>query len=126
MAIDSGISHSKDTDAQKLKTAVPVYWLPLQLILPSSGTYLICFLFCIEKVQEEIDLVIGRDRPPSLADKARMPLTEATIMEVQRMTVVVPLSIPRMASESTGMHNGRGLIMPAVLPVCYKLILAEN
>ncbi|KAJ7327062.1 hypothetical protein JRQ81_016821 [Phrynocephalus forsythii] len=53
------------------------------------------------KVQEEIDLVIGRDRPPSLADKARMPFTEATIMEVQRMTVVVPLSIPRMASEST-------------------------
>ncbi|XP_048365815.1 cytochrome P450 2U1 isoform X2 [Sphaerodactylus townsendi] len=54
-----------------------------------------------EKVQEEIDLVIGRDRCPSLADKARMPFTEATIMEVQRMTVVVPLSIPRMASETT-------------------------
>ncbi|XP_061441424.1 cytochrome P450 2U1 isoform X2 [Rhineura floridana] len=53
-----------------------------------------------KKVQEEIDLVIGCNRP-SLADKARMPFTEATIMEVQRMTVVVPLSIPRMASEST-------------------------
>uniref|UniRef100_A0ABM5GJU2 Cytochrome P450 2U1 isoform X2 n=1 Tax=Pogona vitticeps TaxID=103695 RepID=A0ABM5GJU2_9SAUR len=55
-----------------------------------------------KKVQEEIDLIIGRDRAPSLADKARMPFTEATIMEVQRMTVVVPLSIPRMASETTG------------------------
>ncbi|XP_020652021.3 cytochrome P450 2U1 isoform X1 [Pogona vitticeps] len=54
-----------------------------------------------KKVQEEIDLIIGRDRAPSLADKARMPFTEATIMEVQRMTVVVPLSIPRMASETT-------------------------
>ncbi|XP_033016165.1 cytochrome P450 2U1 [Lacerta agilis] len=54
-----------------------------------------------KKVQEEIELVIGRNRPPTLADKARMPFTEATIMEVQRMTVVVPLSIPRMASETT-------------------------
>ncbi|XP_066488304.1 cytochrome P450 2U1 [Tiliqua scincoides] len=54
-----------------------------------------------EKVQKEIDLVIGRDRAPTLADKVSMPFTEATIMEVQRMTVVVPLSIPRMASETT-------------------------
>lgn len=54
-----------------------------------------------EKVQAEIDAVIGRDRPPSLTDKISMPFTEATIMEVQRMTVVVPLSVPHMASEST-------------------------
>ncbi|XP_062838873.1 cytochrome P450 2U1 [Anolis carolinensis] len=58
-----------------------------------------------KKVQAEIDLVIGRERPPSLADKAQMPFTEATIMEVQRMTVVVPLSIPRMASETTKLQG---------------------
>ncbi|MEE6460478.1 hypothetical protein FKM82_000983 [Ascaphus truei] len=55
-----------------------------------------------EKVQAEIDTVIGRDRPPSLTNKSEMPFTEATIMEVQRMTVVVPLSVPHMASETTG------------------------
>ncbi|XP_040274318.1 cytochrome P450 2U1 [Bufo bufo] len=54
-----------------------------------------------EKVQAEIDSVIGRERPPSLTDKIQMPFTEATIMEVQRMTVVVPLSVPHMASESS-------------------------
>ncbi|XP_029452610.1 cytochrome P450 2U1 isoform X2 [Rhinatrema bivittatum] len=54
-----------------------------------------------EKVQAEIDAVIGRDRPPSLTDKALMPFTEATIMEVQRIGMVVPLSVPRMASETT-------------------------
>ncbi|KAL2098202.1 hypothetical protein ACEWY4_007409 [Coilia grayii] len=54
-----------------------------------------------EKVQEEIDAVIGRDRVPSLTDKGCLPFTEATIMEVQRMTVVVPLAIPHMASETT-------------------------
>lgn len=54
-----------------------------------------------EKVQEEIDAVIGRDRIPSLTDKGCLPFTEATIMEVQRMTVVVPLAIPHMASQTT-------------------------
>ncbi|KAG7458675.1 hypothetical protein MATL_G00223160 [Megalops atlanticus] len=54
-----------------------------------------------EKVQAEIDSVVGSDRVPSLTDKASLPFTEATIMEVQRMTVVVPLAIPHMASETT-------------------------
>ncbi|XP_036407372.1 cytochrome P450 2U1-like [Megalops cyprinoides] len=58
-----------------------------------------------EKVQVEIDSVIGPDRVPSLTDKARLPFTEATIMEVQRMTVVVPLAIPHMASQTTVFRN---------------------
>ncbi|ELV13699.1 Cytochrome P450 2U1, partial [Tupaia chinensis] len=55
-----------------------------------------------EKVHEEIRRVIGPSRAPSLTDKAQMPYTEATIMEVQRLTVVVPLSIPHMTSDATG------------------------
>lgn len=58
----------------------------------------------IEKVHAEIEAVLGRDKVPSLVHKAQMPFTEATIMEVQRMTAVVPLSIPRMASETAGKH----------------------
>ncbi|KAM8803860.1 cytochrome P450 2U1 [Rhynchonycteris naso] len=54
-----------------------------------------------EKVHEEIEKVIGADRVPSLTDKAQMPFTEATIMEVQRLTMVVPLSIPHMTSQKT-------------------------
>lgn len=72
--------------------------------LPTQNIHFTIYLFCIGKVQEEIELVIGCNRPPTLADKAHMPFTEATIMEVQRMTVVVPLSIPRMASETTGQY----------------------
>ena len=60
------------------------------------------FFFVTEKVQEEIDAVIGRDKVPSLTDKGCLSFTEATIMEVQRMTVVVPLAIPHMASKTTG------------------------
>lgn len=60
-------------------------------------------LFLIsDKVQAEIDKVVGTHRIPSLTDKGSLPFTEAAIMEVQRLTVVVPLAIPHMASETTG------------------------
>lgn len=55
-----------------------------------------------DKVQAEIDTVVGTQRVPSLTDRGSLPFTEATIMEVQRMTVVVPLAIPHMASETKG------------------------
>lgn len=53
-----------------------------------------------DKVQAEIDKVVGTHRVVSLTDKGSLPFTEATIMEVQRLTVVVPLAIPHMASET--------------------------
>ncbi|KAG7333768.1 hypothetical protein KOW79_002175 [Hemibagrus wyckioides] len=58
-----------------------------------------------ENVQREIDAVVGRGRLPSLTDKGTLPYTEATIMEVQRMSVVVPLAIPHMASKTTELHG---------------------
>ncbi|XP_041838882.1 cytochrome P450 2U1 [Melanotaenia boesemani] len=62
-----------------------------------------------DKVQAEIDEVVGRHRVPSLTDKGSLPFTEATIMEVQRLTVVVPLAIPHMASETA---EFRGYTIP--------------
>ncbi|XP_029018465.1 cytochrome P450 2U1 [Betta splendens] len=61
------------------------------------------------KVQAELDRVVGNNRVPSLTDKGRLPFTEATIMEVQRLAVVVPLAIPHMASETT---EFRGYTIP--------------
>ncbi|XP_071263772.1 cytochrome P450 2U1 isoform X2 [Salvelinus alpinus] len=63
--------------------------------------YMVVYPDIQERVQAEIDAVVGPDRVPSLTDKGSLPFTEATIMEVQRMTVVVPLAIPHMASETT-------------------------
>lgn len=71
------------------------------LAYPLDSAFLF-FFFGIEKVHEEIARVVGADRAPSLTDKVRMPYTEATIMEVQRLSTVVPLSIPHMTSERTG------------------------
>ncbi|XP_033830175.1 cytochrome P450 2U1 [Periophthalmus magnuspinnatus] len=63
--------------------------------------YMVLYPDIQEKVQEEIDTVIGQHQTPSMNDKGRLPFTEATIMEVQRLTVVVPLAIPHMTSRDT-------------------------
>ncbi|KAM7008684.1 cytochrome P450 2U1 isoform 2-T2 [Tautogolabrus adspersus] len=72
-------------------TANSVLWVLLYLVLNPDIQ---------DRVQAEIDKVVGTHRVPSLTDKGSLPFTEATIMEVQRLTVVVPLGIPHMASET--------------------------
>lgn len=52
-----------------------------------------------EKVQREVDAVIGRDRKPKLDDLFNMPYTEATIYEVIRRSSVVAIGISHSATE---------------------------
>ncbi|XP_051020380.1 cytochrome P450 2J3 [Acomys russatus] len=54
-----------------------------------------------EKVQTEIDRVIGQGRLPSLADRESMPYTNAVIHEVQRIGNIIPFNVPREVSVHT-------------------------
>ncbi|KAI1892057.1 hypothetical protein AGOR_G00150060 [Albula goreensis] len=54
-----------------------------------------------EKVQAEIDRVVGQSRQPTMADRANMPYTDAVIHEVQRMGNIVPINAPRMSNKDT-------------------------
>ena len=47
----------------------------------------------MKRCQAEIDDVIGHHREPSLKDKASLPFVEATLIEIQRITNVVPLGV---------------------------------
>ncbi|GBP95127.1 Cytochrome P450 18a1 [Eumeta japonica] len=45
-----------------------------------------------QRVQEELDSVIGRDRLPTIEDMPNLPYTETTILETLRMSSIVPLA----------------------------------
>ncbi|XP_014674931.1 PREDICTED: cytochrome P450 2U1-like [Priapulus caudatus] len=62
------------------------------------------------KVQAEIDDIIGRGRLPNMADANKMPFTEATIMEIQRLGNIVPLGAIHATSEEV---QFRGYTIPA-------------
>ncbi|XP_077141721.1 cytochrome P450 2F3-like isoform X2 [Ranitomeya variabilis] len=76
-----------------------------------------------ERIQKEIDIVVGRDRSPSTADRSKMPYTEATIHEFMRFCDVIPISLPRSTSTNTvfrGFSIPKGtLITPLLTSVHY-------
>lgn len=45
-----------------------------------------------QQVQDELDSVVGRNRLPMIEDLAYLPQTESTILEVMRMSTIVPLA----------------------------------
>ncbi|XP_043213105.1 cytochrome P450 2C15-like [Amphibalanus amphitrite] len=51
------------------------------------------------KVREEITNVVGKERPPALSDRTRMPYTEAFIMETQRVANTVPTGVEHVTRE---------------------------
>uniref|UniRef100_A0A665TH94 Cytochrome P450, family 2, subfamily N, polypeptide 13 n=1 Tax=Echeneis naucrates TaxID=173247 RepID=A0A665TH94_ECHNA len=79
-----------------------------------------------EKVQAEIDRVIGQTRPPAMADRTSLPYTDAVTHEIQRMGNIVPLNGLRMADKDTTLG---GYFIPkgtAVMPFLTSVLFDKN
>nr|XP_060639617.1 cytochrome P450 2A6-like [Anolis sagrei ordinatus] len=61
------------------------------------------------KVHEEIDRVIGPNCIPNMAERNRMPYTDAVIHEVQRCSDLIPMNLIHMVTRDT---EFRGFFIP--------------
>ncbi|XP_027714080.1 cytochrome P450 1A1 isoform X1 [Vombatus ursinus] len=56
-------------------------------------------------IQEELDMVIGRERLPKLSDKPQLPYMEAFILETFRHSSFLPFTIPHSTTRATTLNN---------------------
>ncbi|KAF8813990.1 putative cytochrome P450 monooxygenase [Phlegmacium glaucopus] len=54
---------------------------------------------CQQRIQTEIDIVVGSARMPNLADYEQLPYLQAFINETHRFRPLAPLAVPHMATE---------------------------
>uniref|UniRef100_A0A8D1KPV1 Cytochrome P450 n=1 Tax=Sus scrofa TaxID=9823 RepID=A0A8D1KPV1_PIG len=67
-----------------------------------------------EKVQAEIDRVLGQSQRPNTAARESTPYTNAVIHEVQRMGNIIPMNAPRQVAADTSLA---GYHLPKVIRV---------
>ncbi|XP_066291026.1 LOW QUALITY PROTEIN: cytochrome P450 2C3-like [Branchiostoma lanceolatum] len=76
-----------------------------------------------QKVQAEIDGVLGPDQSPSMSHRAQLPYTQAVLTEVFRFACIVTLIVPHTTTEDTnlnGYHISRQtIVIPNLWSVHY-------
>ncbi|KAL3854063.1 hypothetical protein ACJMK2_013344 [Sinanodonta woodiana] len=53
------------------------------------------------RTQAEVNAVVGNGRNVKLSDRCKMPFTEATILEIMRLSSIVPLALPHYTTKDT-------------------------
>ncbi|XP_036376774.1 cytochrome P450 2J2-like [Megalops cyprinoides] len=84
--------------------------------------YMAKYLEIQEKVQAEIDRVIGQSRQPTMEDRADMPYTYAVVHEIQRFANIVPFAPPRVSSKDTTLAGYRVPKGMMVLPMLQQIL----
>ncbi|XP_071477261.1 cytochrome P450 2U1-like [Diadema antillarum] len=102
----------------------------------TSSTLKWCLLYMLsnlevqKRVQMELDEQVGRDRMPSLLDRKRLPYTESTLLEIQRITSIAPFGVPHAPIKDAvlgGYDIPKGtVIIPNIWAVHHEPSLWEN
>uniref|UniRef100_A0A914UV68 Cytochrome P450 n=1 Tax=Plectus sambesii TaxID=2011161 RepID=A0A914UV68_9BILA len=71
-----------------------------------------------ERVQYELDTIVGKDRQVEMADKPFLPYTTATVTEIQRFANIIPINQPRKVFEDTVINGYR---IPGNTPVLAQI-----
>lgn len=80
--------------------------------LTFSILYMILYPNVQRKVQGELDRIVGRNRLPSLEDRAHLQYVEATLHEVLRLSSVAPLAVPHAPLYAEKDIEFQGYIIP--------------
>ncbi|KAF2881533.1 hypothetical protein ILUMI_24636 [Ignelater luminosus] len=100
------------TEKQLLWTLID-YIFPTPVTIGQTLNYVWAYLLNYPeiqvKIQEEIDIIVGRCRLPNLDDRKNMPYTKAVIRETLRKDPINPLGIPRRCTQDTML---RGYFIP--------------
>ncbi|XP_030042359.1 cytochrome P450 1A1 [Microcaecilia unicolor] len=70
-----------------------------------SLMYLVIHKDIQQKIHEELDQVIGRERRPRLSDRLLLPYMEAFILEMLRHSSFVPFTIPHCTTRNTSLNG---------------------
>ncbi|XP_053376355.1 cytochrome P450 2J4-like [Mercenaria mercenaria] len=107
--IDLYIKASKDESDPELFTEANVYKIIVDLFLAGGETtgtsldwallYMIVYPEIQNKCFNEIQQVVGSGRPVSLSDRNNMPYTQATLLELQRISNTLTFSLPHVAKQ---------------------------
>ncbi|TDH08368.1 hypothetical protein EPR50_G00096590 [Perca flavescens] len=117
-------------------TEINLAMCTLDLFLAGSDTTFTTLLWALvfliknldiqNKVQAEIDRVIGQTRLPRMADRPNLPYTDAVIHEIQRMGNIAPLNGLRIAAKDTTLG---GYIIPkgtSLMPILTSVLFDKT
>ncbi|GLH16246.1 Probable cytochrome P450 304a1 [Gryllus bimaculatus] len=102
---EEGILDKTTFSEDQLLLSMIDFFFPAATAISTTMVFAIVFLMhnphVAERVQEELDNVVGRSRLPHLDDRVSLPYTEATLRETMRRATLTPISIPHRATEDT-------------------------
>nr|UEN71137.1 cytochrome P450 4AV17 [Meteorus pulchricornis] len=104
------VSHNNEyfSEEQMIMIAVD-FMFPALSAVPSVITHCIKYLMHhpekMDRVQNEIESVIGKERLPQWDDRKKLPFTEAVIRETLRIEPLTPWSVAHKCVETTTLQN---------------------